>query len=77
MIVITFIKGIARKLILYSTEPGIRELAFSDIYLHKVIKLRICIICNSRFWTMGESEVCRKIPCYMVYKTRKEVTWPD
>jgi len=67
----------ARKLILYSTAPQAREEMFAEMYLHRDIKEKECVICGDTFWTTGESEVCRKIPCYMAYKTRKEVTWPD
>ena len=62
--IITLIKGITRKLILYSTAPGTREIVFTEVYLHRIMRTRSCIICDDTFWTIGEARVCRKMSCY-------------
>ena len=66
-----FIKGMLRKIILFPTEPGTREKDFVIVYLHKDIVEQDCIICSNRFWTIGESKVCRKISCYIEDRGRR------
>ena len=69
--IILFTKGMLRKIILYSTAPGIYEDLFAGKYLHRDISMRKCTICNNRFWTIGESKVCRKISCYIEDRGRR------
>lgn len=69
--VVLFTKGMLRKIILFPTEPGTREKDFVIVYLHKDIVEQDCIVCSNRFWTIGESRVCRKISCYIENRGRR------
>lgn len=64
--IILFIKGRARRFILYPVEPTDIEVGFAASYLKKDINKRQCIICEDEFWTVGKSQVCRKSSCYKI-----------
>jgi len=59
------LRGIVRRIILYPTEPGTREMGFAAVYLHKEMERKWCSVCGDAFWTVGESKICRKLDCYI------------
>lgn len=66
--IILFIKGRARRFILYPVEPTDIEIRFAAAYLKKDMNKRVCWVCGESFWTVGKSLVCREVSCYKIDK---------